>query len=333
MFRRMRSYAAILGLLLLTCSDADSTAARPLSLIVPTARGEPVSPLSPVVLVTVDGVRFQDVFRDADERAGAIGARMPILHSLMTTRGAAIGAPGFGRIDASGPNFVSMPGYTEIFTGKPGLCASNDCGQTVTPTFLDELAALGASVAVFASWEKIAGAATSAPGSFFLSAGRSEHDASDPFPGSGAYRPDRLTEGAALDYLRTMLPDVLVIDLGDCDEHAHHGDTQGYLRALEQFDSFLGALDAALFDMGSRGAETHVFVTTDHGRAKNFRDHGGAYPESGRVWLAASGPRIAARGLMTTRPHHLADVASTVVAAATRASADGVGLQELFRSE
>jgi arylsulfatase A-like enzyme len=54
-------------------------------------------------------------------------------------------------------------------------------------------------------------------------------------------------------------------------------------------------------------------VTTDHGRSNAFRDHGGFAPESGRVWLVASGGKIADKGLVYSRePHRLADIAPTM---------------------
>src|ERR1019366_2621673 len=121
-----------------------------------------------VVLVVLDGVRWQDVF---------VAANTPHLHAMMASRGAAIGAPGMGPVmSASGPAFVSLPGYSEIFTGRRAHgCADNDCAPARAPTIFDEAPVLGqrpGDVAVFASWERIDRAASSLPGSFVLSAGR-----------------------------------------------------------------------------------------------------------------------------------------------------------------
>jgi arylsulfatase A-like enzyme len=80
---------------------------------------------------------------------------------------------------------------------------------------------------------------------------------------------------------------------------------------------------------------TTLFVTADHGRARNFRDHGGFAPESGRVWLVAAGPAIAARGHVAS-PHErrLADIAPTLRAIAglpaDEAKNAGDVLTELF---
>jgi hypothetical protein len=333
----MRLIAASFALALVTCSDPSAQVALERTGSVQTNEAVLAPPkidhFAPVILVTVDGVRWQDFFGAIDETLGIGDARMPVLRSLVLERGAALGAPGRGRMDASGPNFVSMPGYTEIFTGGASRCMTNECERPDAPTFLERLAAQGAHVAVFSSWERIGIAASRAPNAFFVSSGRDRGDESDPFPGSGAYRPDARTSALALEYLRERRPDVLVVALGDPDEHAHHGDRNGYLRALEQVDAFIGDVEGELARMGERGRETHLFVTTDHGRSNAFRDHGGAFPESSRVWLAAEGPRVASRGLVATRSRHLADVAGTIVAVATNEDPEShTALTELFTS-
>jgi arylsulfatase A-like enzyme len=56
-----------------------------------------------------------------------------------------------------------------------------------------------------------------------------------------------------------------------------------------------------------------IVVTTDHGRADGFAAHGGNHPESARVWLAAAGAGVAARGgLDFETPRRLSDVNPTV---------------------
>lgn len=278
---------------------------------------------APVVLVTIDGARWQEIFEgtDASRLAPPRPRRtaeqlMPTLYALGHQRGAVVGARGAAQIRATGPNFVSLPGYLEILTGRPSTtCTDNECPPTETPTLLDDAAAAGLGVAAFASWERLSHAITARPSAFLVSAGRSPDDTGPPFPGSGAYRPDARTAEAALSHLERERPDVLFLGLGDPDEHAHRGDYDGYLGSLEQADDVLRRLLGVLDRMGERGRATHVFVTADHGRAHDFRSHGGFAPESARVWLVAAGPRVQARGDAAS-PHerHLADVAPTLSA-------------------
>ena len=138
-----------------------------------------------MVLVVLDGVRWQDVFVGADPSLAA-EAKVPAahadeltphLHALIAERGAALGAPGQGApMAASGPNFVSLPGYTEIFSGRsPSPCRDNDCGPTHSPTLFDDVRAITqrpSDVAVISSWEKIERVASADPSNLVLSSGR-----------------------------------------------------------------------------------------------------------------------------------------------------------------
>lgn len=293
---------------------------------------------APVVLVTIDGVRWQEVFGGTDSArvpsAMNGAALLPRLYRLGTQRGAFVGAPGHGTISASGPNYVSLPGYTEILGGRRSPCRDNECARTRVPTLLDQARARGATVAAFASWERLDLASTARPGTFFVSAGRKWSSDVDPYPGHGDYRPDAKTASEALSYFERERPDVFFLGLGDPDEYAHRNDYPGYLASLRQADEIVGRLGDALERMGDRGRKTHVVVTADHGRAHDFQNHGGM-PEAARVWMVASGPRFGARGnVASPSPRHLADVAPTLrlVLGLPPDTTEGAGteLEELF---
>ena len=135
------------------------------------------------------------------------------------------------------------------------------------------------------------------------------------FPGGTGYRPDRFTAELALRYLELARPRLLVVGLGDTDEHAHHDRYDLYLSALRDADRFIGAIFSALASSGRYGSETTVLVTTDHGRAADFIGHGSGAPESARVFLLAGGGAIPRRGLVATSGIvRLADVGRTMVA-------------------
>ena len=306
-----------------SCTHAHSSASvePPLSSI-PVVRID-ATRASPVILVTIDGARWQEVFLGTDPSRLAPPRRrrtaeelMPTLHALGRDEGAFIGAPGGEPIRATGPNFVSLPGYAEILSGRSATtCTNNECPQTRSATILDAAASAGLRVAAFASWERLSRAITAWPGSFFVSAGRDPNDKSSPYPGFGRYRPDAKTAELALAHLAAEQPDFLFIGLGDTDEHAHHGNYDGYLAALEAADDVLRRVRVVLEGMGERGEATHIFVTSDHGRARDFKSHGGFAPESSRVWLVGSGPRIQARGVTRSpQERRLCDVAPTIAA-------------------
>jgi hypothetical protein len=282
------------------------------------------------VLVALDGVRWQDALDPS---------RMPLLADVARTRGARIGARG-APIVASGPHFVSLPGYAEMLTGRKVTgCADNDCPRLRVPTIAEEVAARGEEAAVFASWDRLERAAP-ATGEVLVSAGRRGPLGADtdPWPGTGDFRPDRLTARAALAYLEARQPAFLFLGLGEPDEHAHHGDLGAYEASLATCDAVVADLFAALDRMGARGRRTTVIVTTDHGRGRDFRSHGRAFPESARVWLIAAGAGVAARGdVISPETRHLADVTPTlrVLLGLPGGAADphegpGVPLDELF---
>ncbi len=125
-----------------------------------------------VVLVTIDGVRPQEVFEGASPSfppgAGAEpfagpDRLMPNTHHLVATRGVALGAdvPGCGLVHTRSGANVSLPGYLEIFTGRSTRCRNNNCVRVEQATVLDEAEAAGlAPVASIGSWDVLDRAVT-----------------------------------------------------------------------------------------------------------------------------------------------------------------------------
>ena len=298
-----------------------------------------------VVLVVIDGVRWQDIFGGVDPDLArtyllpsreVVGADVlvPNLHRLATREGLAYGTPEVGEaMFASGPNYVSQPGYIEMFSERRALgCLSNDCPRTTEPTFVDAIAeATNGSAAVISSWEVVGRAAASAPAKLVVSVGQARGEnqgelrvnesashalemgrIAAAYPGHGEYRSDKYTREIALSYLEARHPRFLFLGLGDTDEYAHLGDYRGYLRALHEADKTIGRLLETLERMGDDGRHTTVLVTTDHGRERAFMSHGGFAPESSRVWMIAGGNVRPDGPVALSSPAHLFDVGPTV---------------------
>lgn len=298
-----------------------------------------------IVLVTLDGVRWQELSLGADEARVAPGREArsaeelsPNLHALLAEGSGLLGnETTCGGIAASGPNFVSLPGYAEIISGRRATdCRDNACTGITASTLCDEFAAApGAApgdVAVITSWTDLSRLVPQRGDRVQVSAGRHggasraslsrdplsrallEHGRlRSPFPGHDDFRPDRETARLALHHLETRKPRFTWIGLGEPDEFAHRGDYAGYLESLRYADLVIGEVALLLARMQAAGTRTALFVTADHGRADNFRDHGAAHPESARVWLIAAGSEIKARGpLKCSTGHALADIAPTI---------------------
>ena len=319
--------AALFGLSLLFTSCAGASASIPLpapraALPVLAATREPRT--ENVILVTIDGVRWQEIF-DGLEDSRADGAGLPRgetrtaegltpnLHRLFFEGGTVLGDPRLGEtVVASGPKYYSLPSYVEIMTGAVSGCSGNDCQPVVPWTIAAEIGHRGpdSRSAVFSSWGVISRAVPSDE-RIVRELGRRANEEQPAYPGHGDYRPDRATAAAAIDHLVHKRPRMLWVALGDTDEWAHRNDYRGYVDALRFADSVVGEICAHLAEMGSYGERTAVFVTADHGRDAGFVDHGG--PDSAAVWLLARAstiPAQGARGLLKKR--YLRDVAPTI---------------------
>jgi hypothetical protein len=271
-----------------------------------------------VVIVTIDGVRWHEVFEGVDPTLAAahglplsevVGAAdlTPNLHRIVATHGAALGAPGHGEpINASGPNFVSLPGYAELLSGRRVTdCKDNQCRGSGRRTLFDDFAAQaahdGSRAVAFTSWPDIAKVA--------MERGR----LLEPTPRPDAFRSDALTADLAISQLRARTPKFLFLGLGEPDEFGHANDYSGYLRSLRYADRRVGEIDQILQGFAARGTRTALFVTADHGRADSFVNHGAQFPESARVWLIAAGSAMPVSGYVAApTPRRLADLAPTV---------------------
>jgi hypothetical protein len=302
------------------------------------AHGQPAR----VLLLTIDGVRARDVFEAAERELLPAQrevldarARLPNLTAL-AARGVAVGASHEGApMRASGPNFVSLPGYTELLTGRAAPCQRNDCDERPEFTIADAFAARAndpGAVVVLSSWSAIGRVAVGDRSRAVVSTGRDAGDGLERLtvdpevsralergrhasacPGHDDYRPDAHTAALALAYLEAEAPRFAFVALGDTDEHAHAGDYGGYLDALTRADHFVGEIDALAQEWTRAGEPTVVVVTTDHGRAANFRDHGSEHPESQDVWMIAAGAGVAPQGKVAlAREARLADLTAAI---------------------
>ena len=256
-----------------------------------------------VILVTLDGVRWQEVFRGIDARLAAdehyneLGAALieqfaaatpeasaarllPFVHGVIGRDGVLLGnrdAGSCGRV--TNPWFFSYPGYNEILTGvvDPAI-NTNEARPNPNTTFLEWLhrqaAGFDGKVQAFGSWDAfpaIINAERSGvpvnvknPASDSLLA-KLQQDLPVLWP---TVRYDAFAHHYALQALQQEKPRVLYIAYGETDDFAHDGRYDQYLLAANRTDRFLRELwDTVQADPFYRD-NTVLFITTDHGRGE-----------------------------------------------------------------
>ena len=252
-----------------------------------------------VVLVTIDGVRCEEVFGPGRE------TRLPFLWGVMARDGQLLGDASRGsHLRVSNGTDRSYPGYSELLTGvvDPRI-QNNDRVVNPNPNVLEWLDAapdLRGRVAALGGWDLLP---------VILGGDRSKLRVV-------AGGKDAATEAAALEDLRTRSPRVLYVMLNETDDWAHQGEDELYLDALHRADAFLARLWAAVQELPEYRGRTALVVTTDHGRGSggDWTRHGAKVPGSEAIWLAALGPDTPALGVRAGVDGVQAQVASTVAA-------------------
>lgn len=268
-----------------------------------------------VILLMLDGVRWQEVFQGVDSHLATkeSGEIFTNLHGELENQGLLFGDPSDdSQMSVANRAFLSLPAYQSIMSGFPQPCKSNTCGRIGVETFQErlvrDLSLERNQVATIGSWINIAHAVEHLPGATFVNTGVDPLDdkTSDPvfgeindeqsrnLPQWEAARLDRYTYGHAMHYLKKYRPRFMFISLQDSDEWAHHGNYDNYVNTLRHYDRVIKELVDALKSMGEYGRNTTLLVTTDHGRGTGsaWKNHGVLWPSSRFVWMYAFGPHV-----------------------------------------
>jgi len=276
------------------------------------AAADPGTPLTRnVVLVTADGLRWQEVFHGIDpmlaheKSTGMEGAEerrkryerpteaqrrealMPFFWTQLAPRGAV-----FSDVKVTNGIRVSYPGYSEILTGRANdaLIHSNRAIQNPNETVLEfakrKLNLRREQVALLASWQTFRQIGEHTEGSIFINAGyQSIDDTRMPPPilelsrlqfhmltPWDEARHDYITGAMGLEYLRAVKPRVLMISFDETDDWAHDRRYDRVLDAITEFDRFLERLWHTIESVKELRGRTTLIVTSDHGRGSTLAD-------------------------------------------------------------
>ena len=275
-----------------------------------TALAQPVS--RHVVVITLDGFRWQEMFGGADETYFKRDAKgvidpvakkyagdtqearrallMPFMWNVIAKQGQIFGDPSQqSRSHVTNGLWFSYPGYSEMLAGvaDPRI-DSNKKVPNPNVTVLEWLngrPGFAGKVSGFGSWDVLP---------FILNTERSRLPVGTgfaPVPDPKTAREREINEFArdlpaywdygtfdapmvlaAVEDLKTRKPRVLYIMLGEGDEWAHEGRYDLYLDATRRADRFIERIWTTLQSLPEYRDRTTLLVTTDHGRGATLKD-------------------------------------------------------------
>jgi hypothetical protein len=259
-----------------------------------------------VVLVTFDGLRWQELFSGldqtlvtndaytsqadviqarfgADSGAASAGKIFPFLHATVFKNGSYVGDRARNSCArVTNDWYFSYPGYSEILTGvvNPAL---NSNAKTPNPEYsflelLDAKPAFSGKSAAFASWDVFPFIFNVERSGLHVNAFSEEINPKSEFeevlntlyrdtpPPWQAVRNDSFTHHYAMSYFKRELPRVLYVSYGETDDFAHDGKYDEYITAANRTDRFIGELWAMIQATPSHKDNTVLFIAVDHGR-------------------------------------------------------------------
>ena len=264
-----------------------------------------------LVIVTLDGMRWQEVFggmdsalvvnkkytRDSASIVKAFGGAtreirreklFPFLFDTIMAKGQLYGDRLNGsEVDNANRYKFSYPGYNEIFTGYPDtLVNSNDLIKNKNVTVLEKInqqAEYKGKVAVFGTWEAYPFIFNKWRSGIYVNSNVDTLKFADPslkmlnemqfleLSPTGE-RLDLLTYFMGREYLKTHKPRVLYIAFDETDDFAHGGEYDLVLKAAHAEDAMIADLWKTLQSMPQYAGKTTLLICSDHGRGDKIKE-------------------------------------------------------------
>lgn len=266
-----------------------------------------------LVVVTLDGLRWQEVFKGADQmlinneelvtgnlkqlqqkywtedREQRRKKLMPFFWTELVEAGKLYGNRLLGSyVDVTNPYWFSYPGYNELWTGYPDTAVnSNDYPANPNPNvleFINRQPGFKGEVVAFTSHKFFDRILNIERSNLKLNAGHEDTE----------------TYNLARSYMEEEHPRVMYIAFSGTDHHAHQKHYDLYLDAAHQADSLISNLWTYIQRDEFYKDKTTLFITTDHGRGLgiNWFTHGSHHglAHADEIWFAVAGPDTQSTG-------------------------------------
>jgi hypothetical protein len=263
-----------------------------------------------LVIITLDGMRWQEVFggidsallnnteftRDSadmksrfwsdntDERKAKL---FPFFWATIAKQGQLYGNRNKGNyVNTANPYWFSYPGYNEIFTGYPDSAVnSNDKilnkNENVLE-FINKQKGYKGKVAAFSTWDVFPYILNKWRSGIYVNADVDTlkfdnkqlqliNDMQFLAPKPIGVRPDILTYFAGREYLKAYKPKVLYIAFDETDDFAHGGMYDQYINSAHAEDGMIADLWKTLQSMPDYKDKTSLVITCDHGRGDKIK--------------------------------------------------------------
>lgn len=260
-----------------------------------------------VIIITLDGFRWQEVFGGADSflinnqsfvsDTGDLKRQfwastpeqrrrklLPFFWSTVERQGQLYGNRWKGsQSNVLNPFNFSYPGYNEIFTGYPDTAVnSNDKVLNKNENVLEYLNKqknFSGKVAAFTSWDVFPYILNEQRGGIYVNADVDTFSFSSPqfqllnemqFLSAKplGLRTDIVTYLAAKEYLKEFQPRVLYIAFDETDDYAHNGNYDQYLLSAHAEDAMIADLWNLVQSLPAYKNNTTLIITCDHGRGE-----------------------------------------------------------------
>ena len=306
-----------------------------------------------VIVVTLDGFRWQEVFRGAETKIvtnanyvrdgdeikafmppSATDRRevlMPFFWRVIARQGQLYGNRDYGnKVNCTNHHLLSYPGYSEMLVGfnHPAI-SSNRKIENPHATVLEAIEKnpdFTNEVAAFATWDAFPFILRESRSDIYVNAGMemakgniSKRETElNRLLSDTQVRSDSLTFQYAMEYLKRERPRVTFISFDGTDANAHAGNYAGYLKAANRADNMIAQLWHWVQSQPDYKNKTTLFITTDHGRGNgknNWRKHSLLRAGSRQIWFAVMGPDTPAFGEMKMNSRtYQKQVAKTIAA-------------------